>query len=425
MGDSVIGHAQQFAGWLALGAGLFGLLTSTVYLGLVAAGVVRFSAARRQQQSALRSLNQPLPPVTLFKPLHGTEHNLAENLRSFYLQSRQQGTQGREQGTEAPVPGLEAPAPPFEIMFCARRIDDPGLQIAASVASEFPSIPTRIVTSGEPWAANAKVCSMAKMAEAAGHDIWIISDSDVRVGPGYLAAVAAPFLDPRVGAVTCLYRGVAAQGGIWARLEAVGMSIEMSSGVVVANLLEGMKFVLGPTMAVRRECVDAMGGFNTMGQFCSDDFILGDRVAAQGSTVVLSGHVIDHIVLNDTFLNSVKHQVRWMKSTRMSRPKGHFGTSLTFATPFGLLSFLGALLLGRYLLGASLLAFSIAGRMLQAWMIGYFVVRERKLWRTMLLFPLRDLMGFFFWAASYGSRRIVWRGELFELGVDGVMRPVP
>ena len=430
---------QQSVGWVALAVGLFGLLTSTVFLGLVAAGVVRFCAGRRQQESALRSLNQPLPPVSMFKPLHGSEPGLEENLRGFYRQA------GDEAGTAAsgpvapessspqpstpqsstPQPATPQLSPPrFEMMFCARRIDDPGLQIAASVASEFPRIPTKIVTSGEPWAANAKVCSMAKMAEAAGHDVWVISDSDVRVGHGYLSAVAAPFLDPQVGAVTCLYRGVAEEGGIWARLEAVGMSIEMSSGVVVANLLEGMRFVLGPTMAVRRECVDAMGGFDSMGQYCSDDFILGDRVAAQGRTVVLSGYTIDHIVLNVSFVNSVKHQVRWMKSTRMSRPKGHFGTALTFGTPFGLLALFGALLLGRPWLGVALLAFSVAGRMLQAWMIGRFVVRERQLWRTMLLFPVRDLMGFFFWAMSYGSRRIVWRGELFELGVDGVMRPV-
>lgn len=400
-------HAQYLAGWLALATGLFGLLTSTVFLGLVAAGVRRFRAGRRQQEAALHAEGAPSPRVSMFKPLHGAEPDLEENLRGFYRQ-------------DLPDTG----APGFEMLFCARKIDDPGLQIAAKVAAEFAGVRTKIVTSGEPWAANAKVCSLAKMAEVAAYDLWIISDSDVRVGPGYLRAVAAPFRDPQVGAVTCLYRGVAKEGGLWARLEAVGMSIEMSSGVVVANLLEGMRFVLGPTMAVRRECVEQMGGFGIMGQYCADDFILGDRIAAQGLTVVLSGYVIDHIVLNASFVNSVKHQVRWMKSTRMSRPKGHFGTALTFGTPFGLLALAGASMLGMPWFGAAMLAFSVAGRMLQAWTIGRFVVQERELWRICLLFPARDLMGFFFWAMSYGSRRIVWRGELFELGQAGVMRPV-
>ncbi len=338
----------------------------------------------------------------------------------------------------------------YEILFCARRLDDAGLQVAAKVAAKYPHVPARIVTSGEPWAANAKVCSLVKMAEVAAYEIWVISDSDVRVGPDYLQAVVSPFRDEAVGAVTCLYRGVAAEdepagagsaeaepaghagpmhaGGkahvLWSRLEAVGMSIEMSSGVLVANLLEGMQFVLGPTMAVRRECVDAMGGLGVMGQYCADDFVLGSRVAAQGRKVVLSGYAIDHIVLNESFVDSVKHQVRWMKSTRMSRPKGHFGTSLTFGMPFGLLALTGACLLGMPWLGVGAFAFSVLGRMAESLVVGRYVVQERALWRTALLFPVRDLMGFLFWARSYTSRKIVWRGELYELGPEGVMRAV-
>ena len=116
------------------------------------------------------------------------------------------------------------------------------------------------------------------------------------------------------------------------------MSVEMTTGVLTANLLEGMKFALGPTMAVRRRCVEAMGGFGVLGPYCSDDFLLGEKVAAQGQTVVLSHHVIDHIILNLSFAASLRHQTRWMKSTRFSRPLGHLGTALTFSLPFGILA---------------------------------------------------------------------------------------
>ena len=258
------------------------------------------------------------------------------------------------------------------------------------------------------------------MAAAANTDIFIISDSDVRVTRNYIREVVAPFAKEKVGAVTCLYRGVADEG-IWSKLEAAGMSVEMTSGVLVANMMEGMQFTLGPTMAVRRSCVDEMGGFTYLGPYCADDFVLGNQVAANGHEVVLSDHVIDHVILNLSFTASVKHQVRWMKSTRFSRPKGHFGTSLTFALPFGIIAGLAAWGMGKPYLALGLLAYSILARALMAAVVGAAVVEERHLLRTVLLYPLRDLMGFFYWAASYGSSTVLWRGQVYRLAEGGLM----
>jgi ceramide glucosyltransferase len=200
------------------------------------------------------------------------------------------------------------------------------------------------------------------------------------------------------------------------------MSIEMTAGVLVANMLEGMQFALGPTMAVRSSCVQEMGGFRVLGQFCADDFLLGNMVAAMGHRVVFSQHVIDHIVLNTGFKDSMRHQVRWSKSTRFSRPKGHLGTSLTFSMPFALLACVAALFLHWPWVAVATLAWGIVTRMLLAAIIGAAVVKERSLARTMLLFPLRDLMGFCFWVASYGSNMILWRGEKYTLENGGYMR---
>jgi ceramide glucosyltransferase len=400
-----------------LALGLFGLLTSSVFLGLVGAGVVRLRSAAAAEGRSLRARAAKggdfLPAVTLMKPLHGAEPGLEENLRSFYEQDYFELTSKSS--------GLRGVA---EFLFCARSEDDAGLAVARRVAAEYPQIPTRIVTSGEPWAPNAKVCSLVAMAKVASHDLWVISDSDVLVTREYLRQVVLPFADAKVGCVTCLYRGIAAEGGIWSRLEAAGMTIEMSSGVAAANLMEPMQFALGPTMAARRDCVAEAGGFEAMTDFCADDFVLGNWIAKHGHTVALSGCVIDHIVLHASFLDSIKHQVRWMKSTRFSRPKGHFGTSLTFGMPFGVFSFVGAWLLGWHALAVGALVFAIAGRMLQAWMVGLYVVQDDRLWKTMVLFPLRDLMGFLFWALSYTSRRILWRGEVYELLDEGRMRKV-
>jgi ceramide glucosyltransferase len=309
-----------------------------------------------------------------------------------------------------------------ELLFCARSEADEGLEIARRVAADYPEITTKFITSGPPWAANAKVCSLTAMAKVASHDLWAISDSDVRVTPDYLRRIVLPFADEEVGCSTCLYRGVVIKGGLWSQLEAVGMTIEMSSGICADSLVEPVRFALGPTMVTRRERVEEMGGFESIAEYCADDFVLGNRIAKNGHKVVLSGHAIDHMVLQADFVDSMKHQVRWMKSTRFSRPKGHFGTALTFGVPFGVMAWAGALLLGFPVLGWCALVGSVLGRSVQAWAVGKYVVQERRLWTAMILFPVRDLIGPLIWAMSYANNRIQWRGEVYELVEGGRMR---
>ena len=381
---------------LLLVLALVGLFASTVFTLLAIVATVRFRLHR--DRSAAQ--NNFLPPLSLFKPVHGDEPGLEAHLESFFRQDY----------------------PTYEILFCARSEHDPGLLTARRVAARYPQIPARFLSTGEPQYINAKVASLEVMEATAAHDIFVISDSDVHVASDYLRAVAQPFRDKKVGALTCLYRGEA-RPGIWGQLEAVGMSIEMTAGVLVANMLEGMRFLLGPTMAVRRECVRAIGGFGVFGNYCSDDFMLGKLVAEQGHTVVLSQHVIDHVIVNEGFIDTQKHQIRWMRSTRFSRPKGHFGTSLTFSMPFGILALLAALALHHPTIGLSLFLYAVAIRMLLALVVGGFAVRERILLRTILLYPFRDLLGFIYWAASYWSDLILWRGREFRLTKDGLMTP--
>jgi ceramide glucosyltransferase len=378
-------------------AGCFGLLTSTAYTILVCAGARRYLAGRRFRRSGLDTL----PPVSLFKPVHGTEPGLDAQLASFFEQDY----------------------PSFEILFCAGTAEDAGLAVARAVAARYPAVPTRCFSIDAPTYVNAKVSSLERMHSEAAHDIFVVSDSDVRVTPEYLREVVAPFADLAVGGVTCLYRGVAGEG-LWGQLEAAGMSVEMTSGVLVANLLEGMGFMLGPTMAVRREALEALGGFAPLGDYCSDDFLLGAGVAGLGRQVVLSAHVIDHIVLNLTLPTSIKHQVRWMRSTRFSRPLGHLGTALTFSVPYAMLAAVGGAGLGRTLLGLALGIYGVAARMAMAGLVSFRVVEDRAPLRTVLLYPLRDLMGFFFWAASYASSKVLWRGRVYRLREQGRMERV-
>ena len=200
------------------------------------------------------------------------------------------------------------------------------------------------------------------------------------------------------------------------------MSVEMTSGVLAARSMEGMQFVLGPTMAFRRETIRRMGGFRITADYCADDFILGDETYKLGQAVVLSHHAIDHMVINSSLAASIKHQVRWMKSTRFSRPKGHMGTALTFSLPYGLLALGAAVVVGHPWAGLSLFAWSVATRLALSIAVGRYVVRDTSWFGLLALYPIRDLMGFCFWVASYMGSRILWRGRIYQLLPGGKMR---
>ena len=381
---------------LVLAAG--GLVTSAIFLLLALFAAIRF-VRRRAHTSPL--FDEKLPGVTVLKPLHGMEPRLRENLESFFRQEY----------------------PEFQIIFGARSDADPALAIVRELMHEFPEVEASIVTSGPPPWPNAKLYSLEKMMRRARHEYLVISDSDVEVGSDYLRNVVSPLLDPSVGCVTCIYRGLPV-GGVWALLEALAMSVDMSSGVLIADMLEGMKFALGPTMATRREVLEQIGGFAAMRDYCSDDYLLGNYVAAAGYRVLVPGEVIDHIVVNRSFAASFAHQVRWMRSTRFSRPKGHLGSGLTFAMPFGILGLLASGLSHHWGLGIAMFAAAYLNRVIQALAIGWGVVRDPRSLRYAWLYPLRDLTGFALWVASYASAEMIWRGERYRLQPGGKMVPI-
>ena len=376
--------------WMAV-AGLTG---SGIYLGLVLLAAGRFTSSKR----AVPEINS-WPGVSLLKPLYGDEARLRENLESFF----------------------RLRYPKFEIIFGARNASDPALRVVNELRREYSWVSVAVVLAGEPDRPNAKVCAMTKMVAEAEYDFLIISDSDVHVEQNYIQSVVHPLLDPAVGLVTCLYRGVPT-GGLWSRLEAMGMSVEMTSGVLVADMLEGMKFALGPTMATRKDALAKIGGMGALADYCSDDYVLGQFIAEKGMEVVLSQHVVDHVVLNTSMRSSLLHQARWMKSTRCSRPLGHVGTGMTFAAPFGVIGCVAGVLGGHVGLGVAMLALGIANRIVQALVVGWGVVRDRESLRYCWLYPLRDLLGFALWAWSFaGGRTIRWRGQKYRLLSGGQM----
>jgi ceramide glucosyltransferase len=381
--------------YIALGIAVIGTISSTIFILLALLGAARFHREARNQRSTAEKLTT-LPPVSILKPVHGLEARLKENIESFFQQDY----------------------PDFEILFAADSEDDAALGVVREICARYQQIPSRIIINGRPPWPNPPAYSFARMTEVAAHDILVTSDSDVAVAPSYLREIVPPMLDPAVGMLTCLYRGKNA-GGFWSALDAIGMSVEMSAGVLTANLLEGMKFGLGPTIVARKDSVEKIGGYRVLGEYFSNDFVIGNLIERAGYRVILSRHVIDHVVPPMTFRRMWERQVRWAKGTRWSRPKGHFGTGLVFAMPYGILGFLAATAIGNLWLGTALLGAAIVNRVVEALAIGWGVVRDPQARNNPWLYLLRDLLGFAVWCASYVSKRAVWRDSRYELVKGG------
>ena len=386
--------------WLAyflLGLACLGTLTSTIFLLLTIAGAFRFRSEGKKFRAS-KIGNAEFPPVSVLKPVHGMEARLHENIESFFRQDY----------------------PSYEILFAGDYDDDAALSLAREISARYPQIPCRILVTGKPPWPNPPAYCFYRMAEVASHPILVTSDSDVEVAPNYLREVVAPMLQQEVGMVTCLYRGKNA-GGFWAGLTAIGMSVEMTAGVLVANLLEGMKFGLGPTIAVKSEALANIGGYRATGDYFANDFVIGNMIDKAGYRVVLSEHVIDHVVSQKNFHKMWENQLRWAKSTRYSRPKGHLGSGLIFSIPYGLIGLAAGLLLGMPVLGWSLLGGAVLNRVIESWVVGWGVVRDRVALTQFWLYLLRDLLGFIVWTASYTGAKTAWRDSRYELRGDKIV----
>jgi ceramide glucosyltransferase len=376
--------------YIVLAVALMGTLSSAVFLGLAVLGVIQFRSDARKQLTSIPD-DKHLPRVSVLKPVHGLEARLEENIESFFRQDY----------------------PDYEILFAADEADDPALDVVREVCARYPHIRSRVLVTGAPWP-NPVVHAFHCMAEVAAHEILVTTDSDVEVDPRYLREIVPSMLDPEVGLVTCVYRGKNA-AGVFSGLTAIGMSVEMTAGVLVANLFEGMKFGLGPTTVVRKDSLASIGGYTALRDYIAYDFAIGEMMAKAGYRVVLSGHVIDHVVNQESFQGMWQNQLRWAQTTRYSRPKGHFGSGLIFAMPYGILGFFAAAGLGHWGLGALLLGLAVLNRLVEAWVVGWMVVRDPQIRRAPWLYPLRDLLGFIVWFASYLKLRYVWRDSRFEL----------
>ena len=330
------------------------------------------------------------PPISILKPLAGLDAGLESNLRTFFEQDY----------------------PSYEILFAVREASDPAAAVVEKLRAEYPLVRSRMLIAGEPPYSNAKVHSLDRMLAAAQNDLAVMSDSDTRVTPRLLRTIAAEFQDSKIGVATCPYRAVPGPE-LWSRLEATGMNTDFMAGILVARMIEGMQFAVGPTIAARRSVLESIGGFNRLKDYLAEDFVMGKFAAEAGHGVMLSSYVIEHHIAGvhaQDFSHNAAHRLRWMRSTRRSRPWGYAGQLFTMPVPIAI----AALALAPRLWMAA--AVVIAIRFLAAYVVSSRVLRARIPWT---LLPVEDVLGFCFWIAGFFGNTIQWRGRRYRVFPDG------
>ena len=338
------------------------------------------------------------PGISILKPLCGHDEGLEENLRSFFVQDY----------------------PNYEILFGVHRSDDPAAEVAEKIIQQYCNGPvkSRLIVTGESPIPNAKAFSLNRLVREARHGLLVMCDSDVRVEPDLLLRLAREFENSRVGLITCPYRAVPGRS-IWSRTEAVGMNTELLGGVMVARMIEGMRFALGCTIAVRREVLEAMGGFGYLQEFLAEDFVIGQRTAEMGYEVLLSSAVIQHRIGSQSMLRNFAHRLRWARSTRRSRPAGYWGQLFTYPLPLALL------VVALWPVAWPVLIVTIALRTAAAIATAEFVVHDPLLRRECWLLPLQDLLGFVVWLGGFLGDKIIWRDRKCTVLRDGRLHVNP
>jgi ceramide glucosyltransferase len=368
--------------WLAIPA-----VAAGAYYTLASIAALRFGAGG--SRPAGRTENAAAAPISILKPVRGRDPRFYEAIRSHATQDY----------------------PEFEILFGTNDPDDPALEDIERLRREFPG--RRIEAIVAPTKApNAKAGIMAELAKHARYSVLLVNDSDIVVEPGYLRAVAAALSEPNVGLVTCLYR---ADAESWAaRFEALGIATEFAPSVMTARLLGQGEFALGATMALSAETLAAAGGFESLEKLLADDYQLGVRVRRLGYRIEFAPGVVSTSLGMETWKEAWRHQVRWSRTIRVSRPGGFFGYAVTHATLWALVAFAaGQWEAGAAALIARMTAAAVSGRLLGDPLV------PRMLW----LVPFRDLFGFAVWAAGAFGSTVWWRGRKLRLSADGAITP--
>lgn len=327
--------------------------------------------------------------MSVLKPLAGLDEGLEENLRSYFEQDY----------------------PEFEILFAVRGESDPAAAVVRKLLLEYPAIDAKLIVTGNPPYAHAKIFSLKCMFDQARYGLIAMADSDVRVGRDFCRHLAGEFEEERLGLVTCPYRAIAGNS-FWSRLEAIGMNTDFHAGIFTAVMMEGAKFAVGPTIVARRNVLLALGGIERVKDYLAEDYMLGRIASDLGFEVRFSSYIVEHRIGSERMRANFAHRLRWARSTRRSRPWGYIGQFFTHSLPVGIIAILASP--GMW----PLLSVTLVLRAFSAIAVSERILGAEVPW---FLLPLQDTVAFLFWIAGFFGKSIHWRGQRYTLNRDGTM----
>ncbi|WEJ99573.1 MAG: bacteriohopanetetrol glucosamine biosynthesis glycosyltransferase HpnI [Candidatus Sphingomonas phytovorans] len=367
-------------GWALLGLGIIG----TFYM--IAATIVfrRFMASRTASSPRAEA-------VTLLKPLHGAEPRLLENLASFLVQDH---------------------AGPVQLLCGVQAHDDPAIAVVEALRTRYPHIAVDLVIDPANHGANRKISNLINMMGKVRHPILVLSDSDMVAEPDYLSRVLAALDVAGVGAVTCLYRG-RGDAGFWSRLGAAGLSYQFLPGAVFGVAMGLARPCMGSTIAMRRETLDRIGGFERFADVLADDYAIGEAVHALGQKVAVPPMLVTHASAERSFAELWRHELRWGATVRGVVPGAYVGSVVGMPFPLALL---GAALVPAHPVGLAIALSALFARIA----IARFVDRAAGVTTApWWLLPMRDCLTVAIFVASFFVASVDWRGQRLKMEDDG------
>ena len=364
-------------------------------LGLVGAGyaVLAVALTGRLLRRTAPALPDPLPAVTVLKPLYGNEAGLEAALASVLSQ--------------------DYPAP-VQIVFGLHSADDPAQAVVARLRAHFPGRDIAVVTDPRSHGENAKISNVINMMEEARHDILVLADSDIAVPPDYLKSVVGALSAPGVGAVSCLY-SARGRAGAWSRLAAMGVSYQFLANAAVGIGLKLAHPCFGSTIALSRATLAEIGGFAAFADLLADDFEIGRAVRETGRTIAYPPLAVVHGNTEASLGELFAHELRWARTIRVIDPAGHAGSLITHAFALGLI---GAGLAGFSPNASAVLAIILLSRLFLKVRMDHIVgTNAGPAW----LLPVRDVLSFGVFIASLFGTRVEWRGTRLRVGKSGAM----
>lgn len=330
--------------------------------------------------------NPDAPGISVLKPLRGIDPNTQQ---AFVSQVKQHYSK-------------------FEVLFGVRDESDPSVAAVRQLQSEYPDVSIRLIA-GAPDTPNGKVGNLLALSRQAKYPIWVVNDSDISVGPDYLAAVTAPLADPTIGVVTCPYRAMAHT--LPAAWESLGIATDFMPSTLVAQLLGFREFGFGSTLAFRAEDLERAGGFAALADYIADDYQLAKRITSLDKRALLSTYVVETSLGEASWRGVWFHQLRWARTIRASKGRGYAGLFVTHAGLWAV-----ALLCFQARMPAILL---LALRIASAFLTGRVVLRNPLVMRFGWLAPAWDLYAFAVWTASYMGRSVRWRDRTLKIDREG------